>query len=181
MDNQLTIRDCTDEAGNFDAEKFNEYRKQRDSFFDEIDEDDEIQPKRRKFMPRSNEGYDPISSLDSQWYKRYVKYPHAKQNAKHFSLFRRRFRMPYQSYLNLVHEARDNNWFPQYEKYNAIGQKGIPLDVLILGALRYLGRGSTFDDIFDATDVSEEVHRCYSYTIYCMHVCTDTSHVSCNH
>ena len=22
---------------------------------------------------------------------------------------------------------------------------------------------------------------CYSYTIYCMHVCTGTSHVSCNH
>ena len=72
MDNDLTIRDYTDQAGNFDAEKFNAYRKQRDSFFDEIEEDDEIEPKRRKFTPRFNEGYDPNSSLDSNWYKRYI-------------------------------------------------------------------------------------------------------------
>lgn len=38
MDKELTIRDCTDEAGNFDAEKFNAYRKQRDSVFDESTE-----------------------------------------------------------------------------------------------------------------------------------------------
>ena len=38
MDNKLTIRDCTDEAGNFDDEKFNAYRKQRDSFLDESTE-----------------------------------------------------------------------------------------------------------------------------------------------
>ena len=169
MDRQLTIRDCTNEAGNFDADKFNEYRKQRDSFFDEIQEDDEIQVKRGKFTPRFNEGYDPNSSLESQWYKRYVKYPHHKQNSKHFGLFRRRFRMPHESYRKLVNEARDNNWFPQYENYNAIGQKGISLDILILGALRYLGRGWTFDDIFDATNVSEAVHRKFfkDFTIAC--------------
>ena len=38
MDNELAIRDCIDEAGNFDDEKFNAYRKQRDSDFDESTE-----------------------------------------------------------------------------------------------------------------------------------------------
>ena len=67
--------------------------------------------------------------------------------------------MEYDSYCDLVQEARDGDWFPQYEGYNATGQQGICLDILILGALRYLGRGWTFDEISEATNVSEEVHR----------------------
>ena len=41
----------------------------------------------------------------------------------------------------------------------ALGDMGISLDILILGALRYLGRGWTFDDLYEASNVSEEVHR----------------------
>ena len=92
MDNDLTIRDCTDQAGNSDAEKFNAYRKQRDSFFDEIEEDDEIEPKRRKFTPRFNEGLILIHPLTLI----------GTSVTSHFSLFRRRFRMPHESYKNLV-------------------------------------------------------------------------------
>ena len=55
--------------------------------------------------------------------------------------------------------ARDEKWFPNYERRNACNQPGIPLDSLILGALRYLGRGWTFDDKAEAAGVSEESHR----------------------
>ena len=77
--------------------------------------------------------------------------------------------MEYDSYTDLVKEARDGDWFPQYQGYNSIGQQGICLDILILGALRYLGRGRTFDDISEATNISEEVHRRFfqDFTLAC--------------
>jgi exo-beta-1,3-glucanase (GH17 family) len=34
-----------------------------------------------------------------------------------------------------------------------------PLEILVLGALRYLGRGWTFDDLSESTGVHAEVHR----------------------
>ena len=42
---------------------------------------------------------------------------------------------------------------------NAAGKAASPIELMILGALRYLGRGWTFDDNEEATAVSEETHR----------------------
>ena len=42
---------------------------------------------------------------------------------------------------------------------NAAGRKSSPLELMILGALRYTGRGWTFDDLEEATGISEETHR----------------------
>jgi hypothetical protein len=39
--------------------------------------------------------------------------------------------------------------------------KTSPLGLLILGSLRYLGRGFTFDDCEESTAISEEVHRVF--------------------
>ena len=33
--------------------------------------------------------------------------------------------------------------------------------LLLLGTLRYLGRGWTFDDVYEATGISQEVHRTF--------------------
>ena len=77
--------------------------------------------------------------------------------------------MPYKSYRDIVAEVRNDDWVPSYEKCNALGQPGIPLDILILGALRYLGKGWTFDDLFESTSVSEEIHRKFlkDFTVAC--------------
>lgn len=165
----MSLKDCYDESGEFSVEKFFSYKKLRDSSLEEDDDIEDKKPKKKKFQNRVNEGYDPNTSLESEWYRRYVKYPDRPLSKKHMKLFRRRFRMPYDAYQNLVLEARVDNWFPEYEKLNAIGQKGILLDILILGALRYLGRGWTFDDLYDSTGVSEEVHRRFLkvFTVAC--------------
>lgn len=55
--------------------------------------------------------------------------------------------------------AREGEWFPHAEKKDAVGRDGSPLELLILGALRYLGRGWSFDDLEEATGISQEVHR----------------------
>jgi hypothetical protein len=44
---------------------------------------------------------------------------------------------------------------------DAAGRDSSPLELMILGALRYLGRGWTFDDIEEKTAVSEETHRSF--------------------
>ena len=67
--------------------------------------------------------------------------------------------MPHTAFLDLVREAREDLWFPDYERRNTLGEMNVLLEILILGALRYLGRGWTFDDLYEATSVSEEVHR----------------------
>jgi hypothetical protein len=52
-------------------------------------------------------------------------------------------------------DARDNNWFPHWNKWNSSS----PLELLLLGAFRFIGRGWTFDDLEESTLVSAEVHR----------------------
>ena len=154
-----------------DLLEFMQFRKNRDDIYDdERDyerEDEEEQEnadrfvKKRKFMTRVYEGYDPTIALNSEWYLKYVIKSRLPMSKVAASTFRRRFRMPYDSFISLVKEAREDNWFPDYENCNALGQKGAPLEILMLGSLRYLGRGWTFDDLFEATYVSQDVHRVF--------------------
>ena len=75
--------------------------------------------------------------------------------------FRRRFRLPYQSFLEFMEDARANNWFPWSTRPDATKKDPLPLELLILGAFRYIGRGFTFDDLEEATAISEETHRIF--------------------
>jgi hypothetical protein len=58
-----------------------------------------------------------------------------------------------------------------------------PIELLLLGTLRYLGRGWTFDDIEEATKVSRDVHRCFFHAfttfgakfLYTRYVCMPQS------
>lgn len=99
----------------------------------------------------------PFKPEDSNWYNMYV-VSSPQTDAQH-KKFRRRFRMPYQSYLNFLEDARTENWFPKTGKPDATGKPGAPLELLVLGALRFIGRGWTFDDLEEATAISEERHR----------------------
>jgi hypothetical protein len=106
--------------------------------------------------------YDPGAWRTSPWYVSYVLSDHCKdRHTKAGKQFRRRFRMPWDTYRELVQEIRDDKWFVDYgyERCNALGREGVPLDLYVLGALRYMGRGWTFDDICESTRVSEESHR----------------------
>jgi len=84
---------------------------------------------RRKATPR-----------DTSWYFLYVLHPmiHCK---KFHRVFRQRFRLPYNQFLEFMAQAREERWFPRWGKWNATS----PLELLVLGAFRYLGRGWTFE------------------------------------
>ena len=99
-----------------------------------------------------------MTPLNPVWYLNYVSHPKPEVK-KWAALFRRRFCMPYESFLELVDMVKDSNLFDRWKKTDCCGKPSSPIEVLILGALRYIGRGWTFDDLFKSTRISEEVHR----------------------
>ncbi len=125
--------------------------------------------KRRKL---DKEIYDPEKARSSSWYRDYVlnqdKWINKKAKAKKF---RRRFRMPMIAFQRFMMKLRTENYFPAAESVNALGHLGVPLEILVLGSLRYLGRGWTFDDLEEATGVHEETHRRFfhNFVSQCRH------------
>jgi DDE superfamily endonuclease len=94
------------------------------------------------------------------WYFMYVTGP--ALDSKHFlAKFRRRFRMPYAEYQRLLSKVKQDNRFARWNRSDAVGLKASPVELLLLGTLRYLGRGLTFDDLEEYTAISEETHRVF--------------------
>jgi hypothetical protein len=157
---------CFDEDGELDDEKFSAFVQAgppecfvRKYFrFDNpppglFDETPRVKKKRTRY-----EQEDPKLS---SWYKYYVARDVTSKKA--LKKFRRRFRLPFRVFRRFIDDARREGWFPKTEQRDAVGREGTPLELLVLGSLRYLGRGWTFDDIEESTGVSEEVHRVFFY------------------
>jgi hypothetical protein len=75
--------------------------------------------------------------------------------------FRNRFRLPYANYLELLQWIRDDTRFARWCGAKVNKKMSSPIELLVLGSLRYLGRGWTFDDIEEQTAISREVHRSF--------------------
>jgi hypothetical protein len=128
----------------------------------------ETKKKRQKriiLARRSENGtLEEIPPTDSLWYNLYISCPQTEDN-RFLQKFRRRFRLPYHKFLELVEEARLENWFPRWTRLHPKNNlPPSPLELLILGSLRYLGRGFTFDDCEECTAVSEDVHRVFFHS-----------------
>ena len=61
-------------------------------------------------------------------------------------------------YLDLLEKCHSHNLFECREK-DAFGRSGIPLGFKLLGVLRMLGKGGTFDDVSASLLMSEDVAR----------------------
>jgi len=64
--------------------------------------------------------------------------------------------------IELVKTSDDKNgvlYFRHWMSHDATGTPSSPIELMVLGTLRYLSRGWTFDDIEEATCISEENHR----------------------
>lgn len=164
----ISLGDCFSAISNLIEEKYLQRRKlqvKEDAAFD--DEEgipDKAPPKKRsKRMPilarRTENGeLEEIPPTESMWYSQYVSTPNV--SSKRFQQkFCRRFRLPFSAFNDFVAYIKDGNYLPQWMGCNAAGKPASPIELMILGALRYLGRGWTFDDNEEATAVSEETHR----------------------
>ena len=71
--------------------------------------------------------------------------------------------MPYNSFLSLLSMVEASPLFDRWKigKADVTGQQAAPLSLLILCALRYIGRGWTFDNLSENTGISEEVTRVF--------------------
>ena len=139
-------------------------------------------PKQRKkeYKPRKRKGivmYQDHVTLEmkelpptmSLWYNYYCKgLDHGMELMPLFEeKFRLRFRLPYACYQELAQlceeesitneESSMKRWRPGNKAAN--GKPAAPLGLLLLCALRYLGRGWTFDDLEECTAISQEVIR----------------------
>lgn len=98
-----------------------------------------------------------MSVLSSPWYTSYIECPLLDDPA-FLRLFRRRFRVSYSAFreLDRLVSLKENEVY--FAKWSGQHAK-TPISVLVLGSLRYLGRGWTFDDLYESTAIHEEVHR----------------------
>ena len=99
-----------------------------------------------------------LKPKECQWWDYYVNNHLMFEDSFMRAKFRNRFRLPYANYLDLLQWIRDDTRFARWcgEKVNR--KMSSPIELLVLGSLRYLGRGWTFDDIEEQTPISREVH-----------------------
>ena len=102
-----------------------------------------------------------LKPKECQWWDYYVNNYLMFEDSFMRAKFRNRFRLPYANYLDLLQWIRDDSRFARWcgEKVNR--KMSSPIELLVLGSLRYLGRGWTFDDIEEQTAISREVHRTF--------------------
>ena len=90
-------------------------------------------------------------------------------------LFRRRFRVPYPIFQQIVSLTREKMW---YKETDGIGRPSAPLELKILGVLRVLGRGMCFDGIAELTNISEEAIRIFFHS-FCKNFSTELFSTYC--
>ena len=96
----------------------------------------------------------------TNWYLSYVGCDLCRTDSRKAKKFRRRFRLPYDKYLELLQKVKANTIFESHMGTSGKNQtKAKPIELLVLGSLRYLGRGWTFDDLEANTGIGEETFR----------------------
>lgn len=176
-----SLFDCMDNDGNIDSDKLMLLQRQRRqkrmrasekqlidsiaSATEEIERQQQKKARARRSVKRhpvyirdDNGNIVRLTPTKSSWYAMYVLSPNIN-NEKWKKKFRRRFRMPYEKYVDVVEELKEAEAFKQWSRFDAVGSPPSPIELLVLGALRYIGRGWTFDDLEESTGISEETHR----------------------
>ena len=108
-----------------------------------------------------NEGKRLVTT--SSWYIHYVlmsdqwKKVLMDENSKEGKLFKLRFRLPFTLYVHLLQRVRDAEKDKQStllrKQFNIYSKEVYPVDLMLLGSLRYLGRTCIFDCISELTNI----------------------------
>ena len=131
--------------------------------------------RRRFFLDPISGDRRPMTPKLSNWWVGYIQDPHPECCLWSKS-FRLRFRLPYEEFVKLLKtmqedDDRSNVYFQRWKTVELLETNGghcrppprkvSPIELLLLGTLRYLGRGWTFDDLEESTYISRDVHRCF--------------------
>lgn len=103
----------------------------------------------------------------SLWWILYMQDPQP-DNPQWAKTFRKQFRLPYNSFLHLLQMVENERAVSggMFHRWRVDGtcknRKVSPIELLVLGSLRYLGRGWTFDDLVEeSTFIDKEVYRVF--------------------
>lgn len=123
--------------------------------------------KKRKYKSGSPIWTNPITGIAnrltpfmSQWYIYYIQNA-PSQDHRFLCKFRRRFRVPYDYFLELSAELEEREEFRPWWTgvTDGLGKPSTPITLLVLTFLRYIGRAWTLDDLSENTCIGEEVIR----------------------
>ncbi|KAL7544914.1 hypothetical protein ACHAWF_009079 [Thalassiosira exigua] len=81
-----------------------------------------------------------LQPKDSLWWKIYVNNEVLKEEQHYQNKFRQRFRLPYQNYLELVEDCKDDDHFERWHEKKTTGRPPSPIELLVLGSLRDVHR-----------------------------------------
>lgn len=125
------------------------------------DESDEVElpesdEEKQEKVALKRKTYARESYRDSCWYKFINRDNLSDLESRDGKTFRNRFTVPYQLYTQLLSLAE--RWFPQPRK-DCCGREIPPISLKLLGTLRMLGKGCSWDLLYELSGVSAEVHR----------------------
>jgi Plant transposon protein len=128
-----------------------------DDICDANKNDDEMEERALyKMAFKTRKVYNRESYRDSFWYKFVMDRDLSDLTSRDGKFFRNRFTVPYQIFTELLIRAQE--WFPQ-KKYDVCGRETTPIFLKLLGTLRMLGKGCSWDLLYELSGVSAEVHR----------------------
>ena len=184
-DRPCSLAECLDEDGEIDIEKYQTYvefeaelESAEKEWFDSLQKEKQqafdSKPEKKKARTRSAKTLRPyyfgedgqmvfLAPKQTFWYLVYVRSP-AVNDANWQRKFRRRFRMPYSEFPGMLEQMRHSGMFLRWYSRDAVRKEASPIELMLLGALRYLGRGLTFDDLEEYTAIGEETHRQFFHT-----------------
>lgn len=111
----------------------------------------------RIFKPsQKRKTYEREHYRESCWWKFIQRDNLADLTSRDGKTFRNRFTVPYQLFTQLL--AMATEWFPQ-SLVDSYGREVTPISLKLLGTLRILGKGCSWDLLYELSGVSAEVHR----------------------
>jgi hypothetical protein len=137
---------------------------------DEEQENAFIPEKIRKERERNQ--YTVEDRYNSVFYKTYI-LPSLAQDSTIRDLadrvgakFRRRFRVPYTVFEEICEDIQRVHNLSEH-RYDAKGEESVKIALLVLGSLRCIASGCTFDAIEELTCVSQDTHRIFFHKYFC--------------
>jgi hypothetical protein len=134
-----------------------------------IANDEVVKQKKRRYRFTSALDHTPRSFrrdyMSCIWWSDFINNPSINEPSSHAAKkFRRRFRVPFPVYEDLLAKAsaaEPEGLGYKMRPVSAAGIPGIPLELQILAVLRVLGRATCFDGIEEITGASAESHRVF--------------------
>ena len=123
-------------------------------------EEKRTRKRKLEFLTEDKTVWTWLTPKQSTWYILYISNGDDMDETE-LKDFCNQFRVPYENFKELLQELNDDPLFSKWAKgtTDCYRQPSSPLSMVLLEALRYLGRGDTFDDWQASSFIYKETHH----------------------